>query len=205
MLSAAWCFCRLQNNLPLMIFKRVVLWGGKSIQEAGCQCLKEKMVLFGNVFSTGGLALVYYLIQKTFPGLRVTSWHWSRCIAIPRHRVLWALFSTFTVSNSPTSTTSWTLMMPSWRFLALDPSQRAVSTSAHPEVHLSEVAPWWGLLRAQGLPADSYVQAQWGEWWRSEKEVETIRKTQFSSSPAFPHLHHVPTRGDGSSEWQTLP
>ena len=47
----------------------------------------------------------------------------------------------------------------------------------------SQVEPSGGLLRAQGWPADSLVQAQWGEQQRAEKGVKVIKDQPL---PAWP-------------------
>ncbi|XP_044908116.1 uncharacterized protein LOC101088997 isoform X3 [Felis catus] len=68
---------------------RAVKW--QSLQEARCHCLWGNWSFFPVWWPVGAAPLYITLYEKLFPGLLITSSHWSSCTATPRPWRLWAL------------------------------------------------------------------------------------------------------------------
>ncbi|XP_016068002.1 PREDICTED: cytochrome c oxidase assembly factor 1 homolog isoform X2 [Miniopterus natalensis] len=98
-----------------------------------------KLFLFTSVMASGGCALVYYLIQKTFSR---ASYYQLALEQLHSHpKALEALGTPLNI-----------------HYLQLTDKYNFV------DIADAQVVPSGGLLRAQGWSADSCVQAQAGEW-----------------------------------------
>ncbi|XP_028346015.1 cytochrome c oxidase assembly factor 1 homolog isoform X2 [Physeter macrocephalus] len=160
-----------------------------------------KQVFFTGVVASGGCALLYYLMQKTFSR---ASYYQLALEHLHSHpEALEALGTPLNVH--------YLRLTDKYNFVDIADAKLKIPVSGpKSEGHLyvsssrdapfkrdytcgfSQLEPSGGLLRAQGWPADSPVQAQWGEEQRAENGVK-VSKTS-PSEPGLPP-HHVRPRG----------
>ncbi|KAM9077941.1 cytochrome c oxidase assembly factor 1 homolog isoform 2-T3 [Megaptera novaeangliae] len=120
--------------------------------------LLGKQIFFTGVAASGGCALLYYLIQKAFS--RASYYQWALEHLRSHPEALDALGTPLNVHH-----------------LRLTDKYNFV------DIANAKVEPSGGLLRAQGWPADSLVQAQWGEQQRAEKGVKVIKDQPLRAWP----------------------